>query len=496
MINMKKILYTAATMAILASCAESEMIPQVASSEPLRIVSGIGTRVAGTQWEGDEVIGVTIYSSGQTIAIGEPYSRYQTSDVGTTASFSPAAGVEDLFYPQSGAVDVIAYYPYRVPTSGLLTLDLEEQDNQEAIDLLWAKAEEQTKSREAVTLAFEHQLTKIVVELETAGYIQAEDLYGATLSIEGIYVDGEFDLHAGVVATATNATPTSVVLTGVLNSSNMSGNAIVLPQTSKPTFRITTQSNIEYSVTAPAQINFGQGEIHTFVITVSNVELELSAKISPWIESEHDLEISDTMLTLEQIDADNIPSGDVWTISDSSTDSESDFADLRAAIAAAVGAEPTRQITLNFPNLSGKLPLASFSDVKGVVAISMPKVTYIDNKAFYNCTSLSTISLPKATHIGDSAFSLCTALTTLNIGYDLVGDNHATITFIHTRWGVKDSAVDLMIGYIHVEDGAPTITVDLEAKTVTVDKMEDHNRPGEYFAALTTTFASIKQATK
>lgn len=47
--------------------------------------------------------------------------------------------------------------------------------------------------------------------------------------------------------------------------------------------------------------------------------------------------------------------------------------------------------------------------------LSLPNVTIIGNRAFSNCTALTSIDLPVATSIGDHAFGDCTSLTSIDL---------------------------------------------------------------------------------
>ena len=50
---------------------------------------------------------------------------------------------------------------------------------------------------------------------------------------------------------------------------------------------------------------------------------------------------------------------------------------------------------------------------------SMPKCEYIDNGAFYKCSSLQSISLPMCEYIDNYAFDSCIALKTITVGTEI-----------------------------------------------------------------------------
>ncbi len=146
---------------------------------------------------------------------------------------------------------------------------------------------------------------------------------------------------------------------------------------------------------------------------------EVSIPISP----------TSTTISLSAISDEWTPSGDTWTIRSEESPSASDFDALESFIA---DIDPTRMITLIFPNIVTlpqgalygittsveriEMPNAtslgdwSMKGITSLESVSMPSVTTISQQALQDCTSLAEIHFPAATSVGYRAFRNCQKL--------------------------------------------------------------------------------------
>lgn len=130
------------------------------------ILDHTGTRMAGTNWEKDDAIGIFMSGHDSNNKI-QPVNnkKYTTTGDGT---FSPFTGNE-LYYPVEGTlVDFVAYYPYiEDATNGQIRVKVQTEqtaDNQKEFDLLTAvNRKGHSKTSGSVTLQFEHKLSKLVI---------------------------------------------------------------------------------------------------------------------------------------------------------------------------------------------------------------------------------------------------------------------------------------------------------------------------------------------
>ena len=112
------------------------------SSSNVEVVftSQIISRVVDDKWETNDGIGVFMLNHGGSLsdesivnnAINMKYVY------GEDAMFKAATEADRMFYPSKGAVDFIAYYPYRSVENYVLEMDITRQQDQSAIDLLYS----------------------------------------------------------------------------------------------------------------------------------------------------------------------------------------------------------------------------------------------------------------------------------------------------------------------------------------------------------------------
>lgn len=98
--------------------------------------------------------------------------------------------------------------------------------------------------------------------------------------------------------------------------------------------------------------------------------------------------------TLTEIDADNVPEGTEWTITDADASSESEFAGLRAALATKSDGE----ITLIFPNQT-ILPASSLRAMNAIGELYLDVAATLGNYATYECENIKILKAPYLTKI-------------------------------------------------------------------------------------------------
>ncbi len=465
---MKRLLLSAFVAAALWSCAESDVegidAAQQGDQVALRLTSGIATRVQNSLWEGDETIGVTMYKVGTDEVIGNRNIPYITDDKGAEATFEPYAGFDDIFYPKEGDVDIVAFYLFAAVNQNAtqLYLDLTEQGEPEAIDLLWAKATQVSKSREAVELEFRHVMSSISLNItvDSEGGVDAAQLHGAEVTVGELATQATFDIASGALE-IDPAVSGAITMYGELSAESSSKSAIILPQSFTPTFTITTDGGETFSVTASEAITFEAATQHQFNIKVSYVHARLTASITDWDEQEQDgLSVAEYSLA-DFEDPDFVPTANTWVIS--GNPHEVNYYDgLKAAIATKYDGGNGTTTSLIFPDLTAVVE-SLFQDCGGLKSVDMPAATSIGNLAFSGCLGLVSVDMPAATSIGNKAFANCTSLVKLKIGYDEQDHNYTDIEGIGEDWlsglsNDKIAKIHLFLGSI-LPTANPTIVV-------------------------------------
>jgi hypothetical protein len=256
-------------------------------------VAELGTRVHDQTWDGGEHIGIFMLGNGQPLATATILEsadnvEYQTASAGlTTASFNPSSGVEPIYYPVTGSVNFIAYYPYAAAATGTpfsLPVSVASQSSQSAIDVLYAHATTayDKNMTGAVTLPFEHRLVKLRFNISNDESVTASQ-DGLTVTITGLNTQATLDLATGNVTSP--ATPTPITALTALNG--LTSEAIVLPlgDNSGVTLTFSNTAGEEYTSVVPdisGNTAWESGKVYTYTVELKKNGISIEGSITPW----------------------------------------------------------------------------------------------------------------------------------------------------------------------------------------------------------------------
>lgn len=185
-------------------------------------VSVSETRLAGTEWEEEDAVGLYVYETGTTNLADDDYSnvKYLYYEDNT---FKADATV--LYYPTDGsAVDIIAYYPYSDDVSeGKYTIDVSDQTS--VPDLLWDSVCGKSETDASVILTFKHKMSMLTFKLTESGDLES-DGESFSVKLKNLPKEGTFDLSKGEWETSNEVTTTDVV---TLNVDTFTSQSLVLP---------------------------------------------------------------------------------------------------------------------------------------------------------------------------------------------------------------------------------------------------------------------------
>lgn len=248
---------------------------------------GSSTRATDTSWHAQDAIGLfTLDPTTSAVVDGQANFRYiNQSAAGATATFAPADAQNTAYFPVDGSkVNVLAYYPYNSawqPGTGTLPVpvNVANQSNLPAIDLMTSAAVAADKSNPAVQLTFEHRLTKLDITLVADASLPAgTDLSTATLTLTGTPATAEYDL-VGQKLTGHGAAQ-DIVLPVVAASSSGSApgtatsQAIVIPTSAgQGVAFVVGLDGDEFVGKLPADEAFNPGELLEVEITVKKAGL-------------------------------------------------------------------------------------------------------------------------------------------------------------------------------------------------------------------------------
>lgn len=188
-------------------------------------VSVSETRLAGTEWEEDDAVGLYVYKTGTTDLAEEAYSNVKYLYNGDNM-FTADATV--LYYPTDGsAVDIIAYYPYSSDdvSDGKYTIDVSDQTS--VPDLLWDSVCGKSETDASVIVTFRHKMSMLTFRLTESGDLTS-DGESFSVKLNSLPQKGTFDLSKGEWEASDEVTTTEVV---TLNVDTLTSQSLVLPGT-------------------------------------------------------------------------------------------------------------------------------------------------------------------------------------------------------------------------------------------------------------------------
>jgi len=292
---MKKLIFIAATSAAIVfnSCdsavdnttdSNERVAVQFASSE-----ASIQTRVGSDGfWETNDPVGIFMYDAAETLSSASIKEnadniRYKAEATGAgTLSTSFAADGTTIYYPVSGSVKFIAYYPYTATANlnnFVRTIDLSSQANQATLDVLYAATTSSyDKTSGTVTLPFAHKLVKLVFAISNGAGVTESLANGLTVKITDQQTAGAIDLTTGAVTTS-GATADLTILNG---SGNSTAEAIVFAQTtSGKKFTFTNAAGETFTGAIPD--TWEAGKKYTYTVTLKKNAVSISGTITDWI---------------------------------------------------------------------------------------------------------------------------------------------------------------------------------------------------------------------
>lgn len=150
------------------------------------------SRANGAAWDASDSIGIFMFQHG---AVLSPNSLLSGGDnrpyitIGN-GNFSLKRG-DELLFPVEEQVDFAAYYPYQPGAGTQISLTIQEQDNQPALDFMQAR---NTAGRSAgqgpVSLRFERQMAKVELRVQVA------NPEGLTATFLGMPAKASYDLSS------------------------------------------------------------------------------------------------------------------------------------------------------------------------------------------------------------------------------------------------------------------------------------------------------------
>ena len=284
-------LFIAAAALALASCSNDNDFADRPGDGRVAVNFSGGitlTRATGDAWDLNDGIGIYMVENGTQNVVDNAANRRYVTAAGD-GRFSPASEDQTIYFPldANDKVDFIAYYPQDALTGNTYAVDVTDQSDPAAIDLLWsnnATAKDKTV-QQPVDLEFYHRLSRVEVELKAGAGVSEAELAGTTVTLSNQPVKADFDVLQNTMATAADVAEITL-LTG---TNGLSSSAIILPQEgiNGRMLHFSFPDGTEKSWQVEGTRTFEQGKKTIFRITVNRIpvgstEVEVTATIKPW----------------------------------------------------------------------------------------------------------------------------------------------------------------------------------------------------------------------
>ena len=325
----------------------------------------------------------------------------------------------------AGKQSAYAYYPY-----GCGFVNNESYTTNGATDLLWWKSET-TLSEPTFPIDFDHALSKLTINLKKGNQLTS-DIIG--VMVEGTVLTATPHLFTKTWTIAQGAVSAPLSATEITTTSGMDAtfSTLLIPQsTSALKITILTSSNQVFVYNHDSEHEFVQGTAYTLSLQVDEDRTYISRlsdiTVNSWAEGgslpEGGVAQPDDQVLSQVIDARGM-SWDALNVAMTAAlgvgkknievimeeePASGMFSAIKGAISRAENvADGSISLTLSgvkvVPGQYGGYD-GCLSGLTELAAVNLPNVTSIGDRAFYNCTNLSTITFPGTVkNIGGYAF--------------------------------------------------------------------------------------------
>lgn len=244
-----------------------------------KIVGNQLTKASGTSWDANDEIGVYMK---QGVGLNNALASNKKYVTQGNGNFT-ASGSDLINYPETGAVDFIAYYPYSASLEGTsLGINVSNQSSQAAIDVMYSdNAKNLDKNSGSPKLEFVHKLSKI--ELLVKAGTGVSSLSGLAVSYQAIPTVSSLDLGTGAISAGTS--PANVSAKVAAQNTDQLVEAILIPGEYGAKEVIFSIGADTYKWALPGDSKYESGKKYSYNITLQvggAVKVEGTATITDW----------------------------------------------------------------------------------------------------------------------------------------------------------------------------------------------------------------------
>lgn len=262
--------FLVALIVFLVSCKNESVSPRASRGKALSFVSssmeGISTRAIANTWEAEDEIGVFMKRTEDKVLLAENKKYISPAADGI---FNAVTGNEIFPPADAKAVDFFAYYPFKKLANNIYPVDLNDQSNPSAIDLMYSGNELGFDKFETAQpqLKFVHQLAMLEIVLKAGQGIAS--VSESQVLLKDCLVSAGFDLLEGAMGAGqtTADVKAKMVPAGTLQKATF----LLLPGNySGKELSVNLSSGQSFTWKFPTNAVFGKAKKYSYNVTVND----------------------------------------------------------------------------------------------------------------------------------------------------------------------------------------------------------------------------------
>jgi formylglycine-generating enzyme required for sulfatase activity len=282
-----------AGLLLLGSCSQDNTLTGDGDTA-VRFTAGIEaltyTANGGNNWALNDPVGIFMLTASGSLTTPTHRLADNAEYSVTNTTTGALSGTPPLYYPQTGNVDFIAYYPHGTVNTPLYTytVSVNDQTDPAKIDVLYSRnAAGKAKSQTAVNLVFDHMLSKITLNIKLGNGLTALSPNDITaVEFSGMPHTATLALQDGAL------TPGATGTFAAKQTATATFSAILVPQpeghglTNRTA--VITANGKNYTWTIPDAMPFNKGHHYTCEVTLKLNGIAVGTPtIAQWDENDH-----------------------------------------------------------------------------------------------------------------------------------------------------------------------------------------------------------------
>lgn len=248
------------------------------------------SRVSANKWDVNDQIGVFMLQDGTYNIAAEASNKAYFTESGDGKFLPlPMEGIDNTLYlPADGSyMDIVAYYPYKELTDNILSVDITDQSNQAALDLMRGTPDKlaYNNANPQADLTFRRKMSQIVITMQAGDGVDETELQGTQIQLEGFHSTGSFDPIRDKLVIGENLSSVNLLVA----EDGKSAMGIVLPEDEAAQRKLVIRAGynlngVPFTYDISEEQTFLPGRSYNFSVTFFRERIEVSTSITDWVD--------------------------------------------------------------------------------------------------------------------------------------------------------------------------------------------------------------------